>query len=76
MPPHGPHVTLRVVLAGREAQVDPSGAPARDRPARRQLDGGPRAPPAPKGKIEKLRHFSVLYREISYRELFKSWARF
>jgi len=48
-------VTLRVVLAGREAQVDPSGAPARDRPARRQLDGGPRAPPAPKGKIEKLR---------------------
>ena len=55
MPPHGPHVTLRVVLGGREAQVDPSGAPARDRPARRQLDGGPRAPPAPKGKIEKLR---------------------
>ena len=35
--------------------MDPSGAPARDRPARRQLDGGPRAPPAPKGTIEKLR---------------------
>ena len=32
MPPHGPHVTLRVVLGGREAQVDPSGALARARP--------------------------------------------
>ena len=39
MPPHGPHVTLRVVLGGREAQVDPSGAPARARPARRVHDG-------------------------------------
>ena len=42
---------------------------------------GGRGPPAPpKGEIEKLRILPaisvVLYRGLSYRELFKSWARF
>jgi len=38
--PHGPHEVRRVVLAPREARVDPGGAPARARRLRGLLEGG------------------------------------
>ena len=37
--PHGPHEVRRAVLAGREARVDPGGAPARARRPRRRMVG-------------------------------------
>jgi hypothetical protein len=39
-PARAPREVRRVVLAGREARVDPGGASARARPARRALEGG------------------------------------